>query len=125
MENQEMREPKLDRETANSQCKLGCSNSRMQYKYSPSNNCEQQNYRISNSEKIKEMQNEQNKQWAAKIEPKLDAYLSNENEQVDDETFFDDKYLEHSNNSRKRNIIQCMLKKTKLRKFKRIALQKK
>ena len=98
-----MREPKLDRETTNSQCKLGCSNSRMQYKYSPSNNCEQQNDRISNSEKIKEMQNEQNKQWAAKIEPKLDAYLSNENEQVDDETFFDDKYLEHSNNSRKRH----------------------
>ena len=31
-------------------------------------------------------------------------YLHNENdEQVDDETFFDDKYVKHSNNSHKRH----------------------
>ena len=39
------------------------------------------------SEKIKELQDKQHKQFAAKIEPKLDAYLRDEN----DETFFDDE----------------------------------
>ena len=34
------------------------------------------------SEKIKELQDEQNKQSAAKIEPKLDAYLSDENHKI-------------------------------------------
>ena len=38
------------------------------------------------SEKIKELQDEQNKQSAAKIEQKLDVYLRNEN----DKTFLDD-----------------------------------
>ena len=39
------------------------------------------------SEKIKELQDEQNKQSTAKIEPKLDAYLRDKN----DKTFFDDE----------------------------------
>ena len=37
------------------------------------------------SEKIKQLQDEKNKQFAAKIEPKLDAYIRDGN----DETFFD------------------------------------
>ena len=34
------------------------------------------------SEKIKELQVEQNKQFAAKIEPKLDPYLCNGNDEI-------------------------------------------
>ena len=41
------------------------------------------------SEKIKELQDKQHKQSAAKIKPKLDAYLGDEN----DKTFFDDKNI--------------------------------
>ena len=44
--------------------------------------------------KIKELQDEQNKQSAAKIQPKLDAYLLDENDKI----FFDDE-----NVSRKRH----------------------
>ena len=43
------------------------------------------------SEKIKELQDEQNKQSATKIEPKLDAYLCKEN----DKTFSDDANISH------------------------------
>ena len=50
------------------------------------------------SEKIKELQDEQNKQSTAKIEPKLDAYLRDEN----DKTFFDDENVSR-NVSRKRH----------------------
>ena len=73
------------------------------------------------SPKIKELQDEQNKQSAAKIELKLDANFRDEN----DETFFDDE-----NVSRKQHLSPCKkytmyAKKTKLRESKQIALRKK
>ena len=43
------------------------------------------------SEKIKELQDEQNKQSATKIEPKLDAYLCEDN----DKTFSGDANISH------------------------------
>ena len=74
------------------------------------------------SPKIKEQQDEQNKQSAVKIELKLDANFRDEN----DETFFDDE-----NVSRKQHLSPCKkyytmhAKKTKLRESKQIALRKK
>ena len=73
-------------------------------------------------EKIKELQDKQNKQFAAKIEPKLDAYLRDEN----DETFFDGENVsreQHPSPSKKYYTMYA--KKMKLHKSKRIALQKK
>ena len=71
------------------------------------------------SPKIKELQDEQNKQSAVKIELKLDTNFRDEN----DETFFDDE-----NVSRKQHLSKyytMYAKKTKLRESKQIALRKK
>ena len=59
------------------------------------------------SEKIKELQDEQNRQFPAKIELKLDAYLRDEN----DKTFFDDENVSRKQHHHQaKNITQCMLK---------------
>ena len=74
------------------------------------------------SEKIKELQDKQHKQFAAKIEPKLDAYLRDEN----DETFFDDENVSrkrHLSPSKKYYTMHAI--KTKLRKCRHITFQKK
>ena len=59
------------------------------------------------SEKIKELQDEQNRKFPAKIELKLDAYLRDEN----DKTFFDDENVSRKQHHHQaKNITQCMLK---------------
>ena len=58
------------------------------------------------SEKIKEMHGEQFKQFAAKIEPKLDTYLRDES----DKTFVK-MFLVSDIHHQAKNIIQYMLEK--------------
>ena len=56
------------------------------WKYSPSKLTSNKFVESKISGKIKNLKDEQNQQFVAKIEPKLDAYLRDENdEQVDDE----------------------------------------
>ena len=80
---QEMRESKLDREAqqildAASDAAIPENNANILPQMLVSNKVIESTV----SEKIKELQDEQNKKFAVKIEPKLDAYLH-------DETFFD------------------------------------
>ena len=82
-----MREPKLDREAqqifnAEADAAIQECNANILPQMLASNEITESTI----SEKIKEMQDEQNKQSAAKIEQKLDVYLRNEN----DKTFLDD-----------------------------------
>ena len=73
-----------------------------------------------NWRKIEELQDEQNKQFSAKIEPKLDAYLCDEKHFLMMKMFLVSKIHHQA-----KNIIECMLKKTKLCKSKRISSRKK
>ena len=82
-----MREPKLDREAqqifnAEADAAIQECNANILPQMLASNEITESTI----SEKIKELQDEQNKQSAAKIEQKLDVYLRNEN----DKTFLDD-----------------------------------
>ena len=79
-DDQEMREPKLDTEAqqffhAEVDVVIRECNANILSQMFASNKIIESTI----SEKIKELQDEQNKQSAAKIEPKLDAYLSDEN----------------------------------------------
>ena len=86
-EDHEAREPKLDREAsqifnAEADAVIQESNANILSQMLASNKIIESTI----SEKIKELQAKQNKQLATKIEPKLRAYLRNENdEQVDNE----------------------------------------
>ena len=57
------------------------------------------------SEKIKELQHKQNKHFAAKVEPKLDAYLRNEN----DKALMMKMFLVSNIHHLAKNITRCML----------------
>ena len=87
-EDQEMREPKLDREAqqifrnAEADAAIQECNANILLQMFTSNEIIESTI----SEKIKELEHKQNKQSTAKIEPKLDVNLRNEN----DKTFFDD-----------------------------------
>lgn len=70
------------------------------------------------SEKIKELQNEQNKLSTAKVEPKIDHYLHNEN--YDDENVSGKQHLPPSKGHYMMNA-----KERKLCKYERIASRKK
>ena len=120
-EDQEMREPKLEKHSKFSmQTRMLRFENAMQIfslKCSLATNS-----RIDNLEKNKELQDEQNKQSAAKIEPKLDAYLRDEN----DKTFFDDENVSRTQHpSPSKKYYTMYAKNTKLHKSKSIASRKK
>ena len=101
-----MKQPKLDRSTKNFQCRSRCDNSRKQCKYSPSNSCEQHIIIESTiSQKIKEVQDEQNKQFPVKIELKLDAMKMRR------QFLMMKMFLISDIHQQAKNIIQCMLRK--------------
>ena len=82
---------------------------RKQCKYSLTNACKQLKYRINNfRKKNKELQNEQNKQFADKTEPKLGTYFHDENYK----TFLMMKmFLVSDFHHQAKNIVWCLLKK--------------
>ena len=117
-----MREPKLDREAqdifnAEAEAVIPECNANIFPQMLASNKI----IELTISEKIKELQDEQNKQSAPKIEPKLDAYLCDENYK----TFFDEENVFrkwHLSLSKKYSMMYA--KKRKLSKYKRIAHEK-
>ena len=122
-EDQEMREPKLEREEQqNFNAEMDAATRECNANILPQMLGSSGITESTISPKIKELQDEQNKQSAVKIELKLDANFLDEN----DETFFDDE-----NVSRTQHLSPCKkyytmyAKKTKLRESKQIALGKK